>query len=267
MALPPPSADSTCLITGASSGIGSDIARELAKRGHGVTLVARRKERLTALAEELTSAHGIRAETLECDLSDSGSRTRMLALLAELGTRVEVLVNNAGYGSGGSFWELDPEREAQMVRLNCEAVVALCGRFVPEMVERGRGAVLNVASVAGFQPIVRQATYGATKAFVVSFTDALHGELAGSGVTATALCPGPVRTEFFDEAEIEEVAGSLPDFMVAEPSFVAEQGVAGLEKGKRVVVPGRANAVAAFGGQHAPRGPLVWLSNRFYPVK
>jgi short-subunit dehydrogenase len=267
MALPPPSADSTCLVTGASSGIGADIARELAKRGHGVTLVARRKERLTKLADELTSVHGVRAETLECDLSDDGSRTRMLALLAELGTRVEVLVNNAGYGSGGSFHELELEREIQMVRLNCEAVVALCGRFLPEMVERGRGAVLNVASVAGFQPVVRQATYGATKAFVLSFTEALHGELSGAGITATALCPGPVRTEFMDEAGIQEGAGIVPDFLWTNSSFVAEQGVTGLEKGRRVVVPGRANAVAAFSGQHAPRGALVRLSSRFYPVK
>lgn len=267
MALPPPSAESTCLVTGASSGIGAEIARALAKRGHGVTLVARRKERLAALAEELASAHGVRAETLESDLSDAGSRTQMLAQLAELGTRVEVLVNNAGYGSGGSFHRLDLDRETQMVRLNCEAVVALCGRFLPEMVERDRGAVLNVASVAGFQPLARQATYGASKAFVLSFTDALHGELSRTGVTATTLCPGATRTEFFDEAAIDEEATGLPDFMWEDASVVAEKGVEGLEKGRRVVVPGRANSVAAFSGQHVPRGALVRLADRFYPVK
>ena len=267
MALPPPAPASTCLVTGASSGIGSDIARSLARRGHGVTLVARREDRLRALAEELSSDNGVRAETLGCDLADDGSRTRMLARLAELGLRVEVLVNNAGYGSGGRFQQLDPDREAQMVRLNCEAVVVLCGRFVPEMVARGRGAVMNVASVAAFQPIPRQATYAATKAFVLSFTDALHADLAGTGVTSTALCPGPVKTEFVDEAGLGDPAENLPGFMWTASEDVAEQGVRGLERGKRVVVPGRINAASALGGQHAPRGLLLKLAGRFYPVR
>ena len=266
MALPDPTSDTTCLVTGASSGIGADIARSLARRGHGVTLVARREDRLKELAQELSAAHGVRAETLACDLGDAAARTRMLALLSELGLRVEVLVNNAGFGSGGSFTELDPERETEMVRLNCEAVVALCGRFVPEMAARGRGAVLNVASVAAFQPIPRQATYAATKAFVLSFTDALHAELGSSGVTATALCPGPVRTEFVSEAGIDREADDVPGFMWTDSSFVAEQGVRGLERGRRVVVPGPLNAATALGGQHAPRGLLLGLANRFYPV-
>lgn len=267
MSLPPPSPESTCLVTGASSGIGAEIARALASRGHGVTLVARREERLEALAEELASAHSVCAETLGCDLADAAARTRMLARLAELGLRVEVLVNNAGFGSAGRFDRLDPERETEMVQLNCEAVVALCGRFVPEMVESGRGAVLNVASVAGFQPLPRQATYAATKAFVVSFTDGLHADLSGTGVTATALCPGPVRTEFVAEAGLEDSAEGVPGFLWTEPGAVAEAGVKGLEKGRRVVIPGRINAATALGGQHAPRGVLLRLANRFYPVQ
>jgi len=267
MALPPPDRESTCVVTGASSGIGSDIARALAARGHGLTLVARRADRLRALAEELTTQHAIRVETLGCDLSDESSRTKMLALLAETGLRTEVLVNSAGFGSGGRFHELDPEREAEMVRLNCEVVLTLCGRFVPEMVERGRGAVLNVASLAAFQPLPRQATYGATKAFVLSFTDGLHADLEGTGVTATCLCPGPVKTEFVESSGLDDAAETVPSWMWTDAAFVAEQGVKGMEKGRRVVVPGRFNAATAFGGQHAPRGALLKVANRLYPVK
>lgn len=264
--LPQPDFHSTCLVTGASSGIGSDVARSLARRGHGVTLAARRAERLEELAAELRDQHGVRVEVVEADLGEKASRERMLARLSELQLTVEVLVNNAGFGSGGLFYELDAEREAEMVRLNVEAVVSLCGRYVPEMVRRGRGAVLNMASTAAFQPLPRQATYGATKAFVLSFTDALHAELAGSGVTATALCPGPVRTEFADTAGIGEEAEGLPDVFWAESSDVAEQGVRGLGRDRRVVVPGMLNRAGALGGQHVPRSLLLKLAGRLSPV-
>jgi uncharacterized protein len=267
MALPPPDFHSTCLVTGASSGIGADAARSLARRGQGLTLVARRAERLDDLAGELRSEHGVRVEVLECDLGDARSRERMLDQLTELAVNVEVLVNNAGFGSGGRFHELDAEREVEMVRLNVEAVVALCGRFVPEMVRRGRGGVLNVASMAAFQPLPRQATYSATKAFVLSFTDALSADLAGTGVTATALCPGPVRTEFADSAGISAEAEGLPEMVWAESADVAEQGVRGLERGKRVVVPGGLlNRATALGGQHVPRSVLLRVAGRFNPL-
>jgi short-subunit dehydrogenase len=266
MALPAPDFHSTCLVTGASSGIGADVARSLARRGHGVTLVARRAERLQELAEELRSGHRVRVEVLESDLADESARGRMLDRLGELALNVEVLVNNAGFGSGGRFYKLDAEREVEMVRLNVEAVVALCARYVPEMVRRGRGAVLNVASTAAFQPLPRQATYAATKAFVLSFTDALHADLAGTGVTATALCPGPVKTEFADTAGIGEEAEGLPDLFWAESPDVAEHGVRGLERGRRVVVPGVLNRAGAIGGQHAPRSVLLRLAGRISPV-
>ena len=266
MALPPPAASSTCLVTGASSGIGAEIARGLARRGHGVTLVARRADRLEALAAQLEDKHGVRAPTLACDLGSDRSRSRMLAKLDELGLDVEVLVNNAGFGSGGRFQELDAARELDMVRLNVEAVTALCARFVPEMVDRGRGAVLNVASTAAFQPLPRQAVYAATKAFVLSFTDALHADLQGTGVTATALCPGPVRTEFVESAGIDDAAEALPQPFWTDPDFVAEEGIRGLERGRRVVVPGKLNRATALGGQHAPRGALLRLAGRLTPV-
>jgi uncharacterized protein len=266
VALPQPDFHSTCLVTGASSGIGADIARSLARRGHGVTLVARRADRLEELAAELREEHGVRVEVIEADLADDAGRDRMTRQLAELTLNVEVLVNNAGFGSGGLFVELDAEREREMVRLNVETVVALCGKYVPEMVRRGRGGVLNVASTAAFQPLPRQATYGATKAFVLSFTDALHAELAGTGVTATALCPGPVRTEFADTAGIGEEAEGLPDVFWADSPEVAEQGVRGLEKDRRVVVPGLLNRAGALGGQHVPRSLLLRVAGRLSPV-
>src|SRR5918999_2724018 len=152
MALPPPDFHSTCLVTGASSGIGADVARSLARRGQGLTLVARRAERLDELAGELRSEHGVRVEVLECDLGDARSRERMLDQLTELAVNVEVLVNNAGFGSGGRFHELDAEREVEMVRLNVEAVVDLCARFVPDMVRRGRGGGVEPAPQGGVPP-------------------------------------------------------------------------------------------------------------------
>ena len=266
MALPAPDPRSTCLVTGASSGIGVEIAHLLAARGHDVSLVARREDRVRELAHELTQAHGVRAEAIVCDLGEPEERRRLARELGELGLAVEVLVNNAGFGSAGHFQSLDPEREAEMVRVNVEAVVALCGAYLPAMVGRGRGAVLNVASTAAYQPITRQATYAASKAFVLSFTEALHGDLHGTGVSATALCPGPVRTDFFDAAGMEGHFDGVPDFVWLSAHETARAGVEGLERGSRVVVPGAANKVGALGGRLAPRSLLLPLMRRGYPV-
>ena len=260
--LPEPTPDGTCLVTGASSGIGSEIARSLARRGLGVTLVARRKERLEALAAELRNAYGVRVETLACDVSDPDAREYLVADVEALGLSVDVLVNNAGFGTGGPFHTLDAAREVEMVRLNCEAVVALCGAFVPAMTQRGRGAVLNVASTIGFQPVPREATYGATKAFALSFSEALRSDLVGTGVTVTALCPGPVRTAFMDDPGVEEGASRLPRAMWVDASVVAEQGIRGLDRGRRTVIPGVMNRAGAFAGRHTHRGLLMAVGRR-----
>jgi uncharacterized protein len=265
VALPTPSSDSTCLVTGASSGIGAEIARELAGRGHGLTLVARREERLEDLAGELSEQFGVRAETVGCDVADPAARAALPSKLRDLGLRVEVLVNNAGYGSSGRFQELDPDAETAMVRVNVEAVVALCGEYVPGMVERGTGAVLNVASIAAFQPLPGQATYAATKAFVLSFTDALHADLHGTGVTATALCPGPVHSEFAEVAGVGEAPDRTPSFVWMTADEAAKSGVQAMVDGHRVVVPGLLNQAAALGGQHVPRGLLLLLARRINP--
>jgi uncharacterized protein len=264
MALPTPSKDSAALVTGASSGIGADIARSLAKRGHNVVLVARREDRLVELARELAEAHGVRAEVVAVDLQTKAARKRLSKAVDELGLRVDVLVNNAGFGTAGLFQRLDGAREAELVRLNCEVVVALCGRYVPEMVERGAGGVLNVASTAAFQPLPTQATYSASKAFVLSFTQALGADLHDTGVSATALCPGPVETEFAEVAGLKGEFGTLPDFVTVSSPDVAEAGVRGLERGKGVVIPGVVNKATAIGGHLTPRSLLLGLGRRVY---
>jgi short-subunit dehydrogenase len=266
MAFPPPDPDATAVVTGASSGIGEELARRIAGAGYGVTLVARRAERLRDLARELSDEHGVAAETVSCDLTDRGARARMAQTIERRGRAVEVLVNNAGYGSGGRFWELDAGNEADMVRTNVEAVVALTAAYLPAMVERGRGAVLNLGSTIAFQPVPFQTTYGASKAFVLSFTESLHEELRGTGVTITALCPGPVRTEFGEAGGFGGADERIPSFMWLSAEEAAEAGVAGLEKGHRVVVPGLLNQLTALGGQHAPRSVLLPLVRRFWPV-
>jgi uncharacterized protein len=266
MALPPRSPDSTALVTGASSGLGVELARSLAKRGHGVTLAARRLDRIEALAAELSQAHGIRAEAIQCDLRDGDARADLVARVAEFGLTVEVLVNNAGYGSGGTFVSLDRANEVEMVRVNCEAVIDLCAVYAPQMVSRGRGAICNVASTVSFQPMVRQATYSATKAMVRTFTEALHAELRSAGVAVTALCPGGMKTEFIDVADVAKAAELAPGFMFEKPEDVAEAGIIGLERNRRVVVPGLPNQIGAVAGAHTPHSVLLPILNRFYPL-
>ena len=266
MALPPPSPGSTCVITGASSGIGTELATALARRGHSVVLVARRKDRLEQLVSELAAEYGVRAEAIGHDLGEQRGRDQLIDELDALGLTVEVLCNNAGFGSAAPFVKLDHERELRMLRLNCEAVVDLCARFAPGMVARGRGAILNVASTAAFQPLPRQSSYAATKALVVSFTEALHQELRPAGVSVTALCPGPVRTEFVEVAGIEDVGETTPSFLWDTAARVAEAGLTGLEAGKRIVIPGVINRVGALTGQYVPRALFLRAAARFYPA-
>src|SRR3954453_1333110 len=262
MALPPPAEGSTCLVTGASSGIGAEIARELARRGHGVTLMARREDRLRELADELD----VRAEVVVCDVSDEAARARAVREIEERGLTVEVLVNNAGFGSAGRFQRADRDTEISMVRTNVEAVVDLCGAYVPAMAERGRGAVLNVASTASFQPIPRQAPYAASKAFVLSFTEALSADLAGTGVTAAFLCPVPGPTEVVETAGISPDLQEGPKIVYKDPDEVARTAVEGMAKGRRLVVPGLANKLGTVAGHYTPRSVALPLLDKFYPV-
>jgi short-subunit dehydrogenase len=259
MALPSPAPDRTAVVTGASSGIGAEIARRLAARGLGVTLVARREAKLREVADELASAHGVRAEVVTADLTDEESRAAIPTALEERGLAADVLVNNAGLSTMGPVHLGEREAELRMVRTDVEAVVDLCSLLLPGMVERGTGAVLNVASTAAFQPLPGQAGYSASKAFVLAYSHALRGELRGTGVGVTVLCPGPVETGFAEAAGIsdEEASKALPKFMWVDVAEVATQAVDGLAAGQPVVIPGLANKLSAVGGYLTPRRALL----------
>jgi hypothetical protein len=256
MSLPEPKPSSAALVTGASAGIGLAIARELAARGHNLILVARSKDKLDELGTELSSEHGVRCESLGCDLTKEASRDRLPGRAASLELDVEILINNAGFATGGPFHEADPARELDQVKILVEAPVSLCLAFLPAMVKRGRGAVLNLASTAGMQPLPYSAGYSAAKAYMLTFSEALHQEVRGLGVTVTALAPGPVSTEFWDVAGWQ-AGGQAFEKAVPKPAWVtAEQtaraGVKGLEDGQRVVVPGFSIRTAMLAARYVP---------------
>lgn len=261
--LPAASANGAVLVTGASSGIGAELAREFARRGRVVVLVARRADKLSTLAAELGSA----AHVLPADLARPADRAALPEKLAELGLVVDVLVNNAGLSTSGPVAASDPQAELNLVEVDVSAVVDLCSRFVPGMVARGRGAVLNVGSVGAFGPLPGQAAYGAAKAFVLSYTQALGEELRGTGVIASTLCPGPVKTGFGEAAGISDAdaEASLPKAMWVDAADVARAAVDGLAAGRTVIVPGALNRVGALAYQALPNRLLLPLLARSHP--
>lgn len=241
------------LVTGASSGIGRELARRIAADGWTVALVARREERLEALAEELRAAHGAEVHVIAADLAAAGGAARVESEAARLGLDVGLLVNNAGFGTWGGFAELDRETQLDALRVNVLALADLTHRFLPGMLARGRGRILNVASTAAFQPGPGAAVYYASKACVLHLSEALHEELRGSGVVVTALCPGPTVTEFQERAGMTRTpVGGNPWMMEAGP--VAEAGYRGVLRGRAVVVPGLLNRLGAWLTRLAPRG-------------
>jgi short-subunit dehydrogenase len=256
MALPQPSPDATVLVTGASSGIGRQIARRLAELGHGVTLVARRVELLEELAVDLRRATGVTVTVRGCDLGDDAARWSLIGRLSEDDVHISGVVNNAGFGTYGRFDGLPLDREQAMVRLNVLALHELTGAFLWPMVERGAGAILNVASVAAYQPLPGFATYAATKSFVQTFSESLHAELAGTGVSVTTLSPGPVATEFGQVAGVGDIENSAPGGAVSAQD-VAAAAVRGMLHGKRSVVPGVATKGLVLGGRFIPRTLLL----------
>jgi short-subunit dehydrogenase len=255
MAFPPPDRSATALVTGASSGIGAELARLLAAAGHGVTLVARREERLRELATEL----GAGAEALPADLTDPAQRTE---LAGRIGRRVDILVNNAGFATGGPFHESPLEDELNQVRLLCEAPAELLRRFLGGMVERRSGAVLNVTSTAGMQPLPNSAGYAAAKAYLLSLSEAVHAEVRRHGVHVTALCPPPVHTELF--AKEDHPVERIPRFAWMQPDEVARAGFDGLQANKRVVVPGTLARVASTVSRFAPQAVQLRIAERAF---
>jgi short-subunit dehydrogenase len=254
---PAPDPAATALVTGASSGIGAEMARRLAAAGHNVTLVARREGRLRALAGELEREHGVRADVVVCDLTDAAARDTIAPEL-----RVDVLVNNAGFATGGPFHRSDRERELRQVRLLCEAPTDLLRRFLPGMVERRCGAVINVTSTAGMQPLPNSAGYAAAKAHLLSLSEAVHAEVRGRGVHVTALCPPPVHTELFEKEDhpVERV----PRIAWLKPGEVAEAGLDGARRNKRVVVPGALTRVSMPLARLAPRALQLRFVERVF---
>ena len=234
------------LITGASAGLGEEFARQLSAKGWQLVLAARRKDRLEALAKELGNARAVVA-----DLARPGATSALMADIEAAGEQVEMLINNAGFGLIGRFAEREPEPLREMIDLNVGALTDLCRAVAPEMIERGHGAILNVASTAAFQPGPNMAVYFATKAYVLSFSEALHEELKPHGIHVSTLCPGPTRTEF---GEVAGFGGSgLFDRVAMEAPGVVRLGLKGLNRNHAVVIPGLVNKIGAASTRFAPR--------------
>jgi short-subunit dehydrogenase len=239
------------LITGASGGIGLELAHVFARHGHPLILVARSAPKLARLANELQARYKVSVTTVPFDLAQLGAAGGLVDELARRNLTVDILVNNAGFGLLGSYLETDGDQEQEMIRLHIETLTDLTKRLLPNMVARGWGRVLNVASTAAFQPGPYMAVYYATKAFVLSYSEALHYELKGTGVSVTALCPGPTKSGFQAVAGFGEGAKINKLMMEARP--VAELGYRGLMRGQAVVIPGLMNRVGVLGAKFLPR--------------
>ena len=245
---------SCALVTGASSGIGAAFAEALAKAGSDVVLVARSEDKLRALQARLAHETGRRVEVLVRDLSQPGCGLAIKAALDALDLHVDLLINNAGFGTTGAFANIDAGREAEMVALNCTAVVDLSHAFLPAMLAAKHGAIINIASSAAFQPMPYMSVYAATKAFVYSFSDGLWAECRGRGVHVMSVCPGPVDTAFFEATGANGLRKRVPPGMMASAEEVVAASLRGLKAHQRVVVPGAMMKLSAAATGWLPRG-------------
>ena len=243
----------TTLITGASSGIGEAFARKIAARGRNVLLVARSEDKLIALCNELGRLTSIRAQYLALDLTKSAARAQLFEETEKRGLEIDMLINNAGFGSMGDFVRLPLERELEMIELNISAVVELTHRFLPPMRERQRGTIINVASTAGFQPVPYMATYAATKAFVLTFSEALWDENRMHGIQVMALCPGVTETNFFEASGIDRP----PMRTVQTSEEVVETALRALHRKKSLVISGWANWFVVEAERFLPRSAVT----------
>ena len=258
-AVPTSTAAPVALITGASSDIGEALVHRFAIAGHDVVLVARSADKLQALAEALSAAHGIKAWVTPADLAQPGAAAMLAAAMKRARRPIDVLVNCAGMLEYGPFVTLPAARQQQMIDLNISGLTAMLAQFVPPMVARGQGRVLNVASIAAFQPVPALATYAATKAYVLSLTDSLSEELKGTGVTITALCPGITATQMLAQAsETSAALGKLPKLLVGSAEDVADEGFDACMKGDTIRVPGVLNLATVVAGRATPK----WLLRR-----
>ncbi len=254
-------AERWALVTGASSGIGAEFARVLAARGMPLVLTARREELLKGLAEELDTRHGTRTEIIVGDLSDPAEPQRLFDQIAAKDIQVELLINNAGFGFVGTIGETDPDRMQQMLRLNLAALTALTYLYLPRMTERGHGGIINVSSVAAFQPVAYMPVYSASKAYVLHFSEALWAEARDKGVTVIGLCPGTTETEFFDVAG---VSNWLKKQRSHTTEFVVRKALKALEKKRQYVIPGVINSLLSLGVRLAPRKMVVKETMKYF---
>ncbi len=254
-----PDGPQTVLITGASSGIGESLARCFARDGHHLALVARNGDKLTALAQALKDEFEIRVAVLPADLSLPGAAAALAARLKRRRIEVDMLVNNAGVLEHGAFIKMPAQRHQELIDLNISGLTAMLAQFVPAMVERGRGRILNVASIAAFQPVPSLATYAATKAYVLSLSESLAEELRGSGVSVTALCPGITATPMLSTAAKDSAPlAKLPGFLIGDVDQVAAEGYRACMNGEAIRVPGALNFAATVAGRATPK----WLLRR-----
>jgi hypothetical protein len=248
------------LVTGASSGLGLEFARQLAAKKSHLILTARSRDKLEATAAELAAKHGVQTQVIALDLGAPGGAGRLLDELGKRGRDVTHLISNAGFGTAGRFDRLDGAREAEMVRLNCEALVSLSRGVLPQMVARGAGGIIHLASIAGMQPVPYMATYGATKAFVLSFSLALSEELRGTGVRVMALSPGPVPTGFQQVTGYEISASQRRAILSAEETV--RRGLQAFERGRDHYIPGGYNTVGSWGAKLLPVGVVTRMVGR-----
>lgn len=256
----------TALITGASSGIGKSLAFEFAKNNFNLIVVAEKEEELAQTAKEIKSEYLVEVYEIPIDLTKEEAPQRIYDQVRTEGLQIDVLVNDAGVGQKEKFHETEVDKDITIIRLNIEALVRLTKLFVRDMVTRGDGKILNLGSVAGFQPGPMLAVYHASKAFVVSFSEAISKELEGTGVTVTALCPGPTDTNFFNRADMEN-ARILEAGTVMEPDKVAKIGFEALMEGERVIIPGMSNKMLTFSRRLIPQKLQANLHKKMYEVK
>ncbi len=249
----------TTLITGASSGIGEVFARKIAARGEGVTLVARSGDKLAALCDELTRAHNVGCEWVAADLSEQDAPQKLFDETVRRGLEVETLINNAGFGSMGDFAALDAKRELNMIDLNVRSLVALTHLYLAPMRARGRGAIINVASTAAFQGVPYMATYAATKAFVLSFSEALWEENRARGIKVMALCPGVTSTNFFDAAQMKQ---QPPMRLTQTPEAVVDAALDAITKGRSYIISGWSNYFITQAERLVPRSLVTRIAGK-----
>jgi hypothetical protein len=249
----------TVLVTGASMGIGEAMARRFSRAGHDLVLVARSADKLKALAEELSQSHGVKVVTIICDLSRDGEAAKLAARLKRRKIAIDIMVNNAGINNQGHFEQMSSSAHQAIIRLNVAAATEMMSYFIPPMVERGHGRVLNIASTSAFLPVPFMATYAASKAYLLSITESVSEELRGKGVTVSALCPGVVATPMMDEmssrnSQFVKVIGST----VLDVADVADAGYTACMSGKVVTVPGRVNLMTTLSSRAIPK----WMTRR-----